>query len=105
VFVRKKTNGQGGTFYHIVHNVRRGATVRQVPILALGSHSDPREALRSWKRELTTLKRRAARPTGYKPTGKVEAVKLALVGRMIESLEGRIAILANLIKRGEISSE
>jgi hypothetical protein len=105
VFVRGKVNDRGAVLFYIVHNVRHGAKTVQRPILALGSHEKPGEALAAWRAELSTLERRRARPAGYEPTGMVERAELERVGRMIAKLERRIAKLTGLIKRGDIASE
>jgi hypothetical protein len=102
MFVRRKVSTAGTTYYNIVAGKRYGAKVKQIPILSLGPHEKPEEALVAWKAKLSTLKKRQARPAGYEPTGLVERTELERVGPMIAKLEGRIAKLADLIKRGEV---
>lgn len=107
MYIRSKTV-KGCQYFQIVRTVRDSGKVRQHVVVALGTTSDPGEALASMKTELRRIKKlRAEHPADFKPSKNGEvmlAAKIAKQDAWIAKLESRIEILAEIIKSGELES-
>jgi hypothetical protein len=89
---------KGHTYYRIVEGVREGPKVRQRIVLSLGRESDPRRALKQWKRSLDQLQRERARWPSETETSKTTARRIERLDAQISDLKTRIFELTSLIK-------
>jgi hypothetical protein len=101
VFIRKKIV-KGREYYQVVESVRQGDKVRQRLIVALGGTPDPVKALRQMKQECNFLR---YVPVSRKPTSKEPSAERVAEHKQKVRLQGRIAELANVLKKRLIGAK
>jgi hypothetical protein len=86
---------KGREYYQVVESVRVRGKIRQRVVVALGQEPDLLKALRRMKSDLASLRWVAAATRSPRPERIAEHKRKA-------RLQGRVAVLSNLLKKGSI---